>query len=220
MTFEPPTSRKASTASYEALSALCLFKVLADETRLRILGLLAIEERTMHELSSALHLHTPILRHHLGKLSAADVVRVRAAKAAHIHYYALDDAFPSRFFRDLAAPQQVDDRAKRASLAPELAWEHRVIGELFNGERLKEIPMMKRNRQVVPRWLVERFEFGSSYTEAEVNAVLLRHHEDFAYWRKDLVGAQLLARDHGRYWRLPTLPDDVAPPTIVAPDPR
>jgi hypothetical protein len=63
------------------------------------------------------------------------------------------------------------------------------------------MPARPAQRLVVLRWLAERFERERRYAEREVNEMLARAHPDFAMLRRYLVDHELLARDHGVYWR-------------------
>ena len=53
------------------------FKALADETRLRILGLLGLREMCVCEVMVALSLTQPTASHHLGLLENAGLVKAR-----------------------------------------------------------------------------------------------------------------------------------------------
>jgi len=44
---------------------------------------------------------------------------------------------------------------------------------------------------------------GARYPERAVNETLQRHHWDSATLRRELIGAGMMARDAGVYWRLP-----------------
>ena len=48
----------------ELQTLLSFFKVLADESRLKILGILATQERSVEELAELLQLKTPTVSHH------------------------------------------------------------------------------------------------------------------------------------------------------------
>jgi len=67
--------------------------------------------------------------------------------------------------------------------------------------RLHAIPVQRKKRLAVLRWLVEDFQPGRLYTEAEVNRVILRRHPDFAALRRYLVDEELMQRKRGVYWR-------------------
>lgn len=175
------------------------FKALADETRLRILGLLATGERSVEELAALLDLRAPTVSHHLARLKQVGLVRVRVE--GNTHFYALQVEALHQLKRNLPTPR---DLAQLAGSADSDAWERKVLRDFLAGDRLKEIPAMRKKRSVILRWLAEQFEHGRSYTEVEVNALLQRYHEDSATLRRELVGEKLLARESGTYWRLPT----------------
>jgi hypothetical protein len=78
----------------------------------------------------------------------------------------------------------------------------RRVRALFSRGRLVEIPRAPELRLELLRHLVERFEPGRSYREAQVNAVLREVHDDHAALRRYLVDARLLARsDDGATYR-------------------
>ncbi len=70
---------------------LALFKALSDETRLRLIVLLAKREHCVCELTEILSLPQPRVSSHLAKLKALGVVRSRR-ESQFIHYsLALED---------------------------------------------------------------------------------------------------------------------------------
>jgi hypothetical protein len=77
-----------------------------------------------------------------------------------------------------------------------------VLRDFFEGERLKEIPSRRKKRLVILKWLAEQFEHQHLYPEAQVNAIIQRHHPDTASLRRALVEEQLMQRESGLYWRL------------------
>lgn len=176
---------------------LDFFKGLADENRLKMLGLLADQEYSVDELATLLNLKPPTVSHHLAKLKALGLVEMQAE--GNIHFYRLNTAALNATNKLLLSPERM------ASLVDDIEgddWERRVIRDLFDGPRLKVIPMNSKKRAVVLRWLANRFEYGIRYQESEVNEILKRHHPDWAYWRRELAGARLLAREKGVYWRV------------------
>ena len=56
--------------------------------------------------------------------------------------------------------------------------------------------------RVVLDWVVQDFEPGQRYRETRVNLILARRHDDVAALRRYLVDEDLLAREHGEYWRI------------------
>ena len=73
--------------------------------------------------------------------------------------------------------------------------------------RLISIPVQRKKRLAVLRWIVEDFQPGRRYPEAEVNRIITRRHPDFAAVRRLLVDEELLQRKGGVYWRTGSVPN-------------
>ena len=73
--------------------------------------------------------------------------------------------------------------------------------------RLTSIPVQRKKRLAVLRWLVEDFQPGRRYVEAEVNAIITRRHPDFAALRRYLVDEELMQRKRSVYWRTGSVPN-------------
>lgn len=175
---------------------LQFFKALADESRLKILGLLAAGERSVHELAEVLDLKAPTVSHHLGRLRDLDLVRVRPEGT--IRYYALQSDALEQMSERVLAPERVRTLADDVEAD---AWERKVVRDFFEGGRLTQIPAKRKKREVILRFLAERFEPGVDYPQREVNMILERYHPDVAYLRRELVGAGLLTRSRSVYRR-------------------
>ena len=85
-------------------------------------------------------------------------------------------------------------------------WEQRVFASFMQGGRLKQIPARRKKRLVILRWLADHFRPAERYTEAQVNEILLRYHDDPAYLRRLMVDEELMHRYSGIYWRAGTMP--------------
>jgi hypothetical protein len=178
---------------------LAFFKAMANESRLRIVGLLAERERSVQELAELLTLKEPTVSHHLGALKALGIVSVRAEGVTRWHALKLDAL--TQLNRALL------DQKSVAGLTREVSgdsWEVKVLAS-FVGEtgNLAVIPASRRKRRIVLRWLAEQFEEDRRYRESEVNELLQRRHWDCATLRRELVGYGMLGREGGTYWRQP-----------------
>ncbi|HEY1710527.1 MAG TPA: metalloregulator ArsR/SmtB family transcription factor [Rhizomicrobium sp.] len=177
---------------------LAFFKALADESRLRIVGLLAQGERSVQELAAALGLKEPTVSHHLAVLKAQGIVTARAEGTTRWH--ALDRAALERLAQRVLQPV----RAKAPSPSGANALEDKVLSGFVDADgKLKQIPASRKKRGVVLRWLMRDFAPARRYTEAEVNAAIQEHHWDSATLRRELIGHNMLARKDRIYWRLP-----------------
>ena len=84
----------------------------------------------------------------------------------------------------------------------------RVLENFVDGAgRLIAIPVQRKKRLAVLRWIVEDFQPGRLYVEAEVNRIITRRHPDFASLRRFLVDEELMQRKRGVYWRTGSVPN-------------
>lgn len=170
-------------------------KVLADESRLRILGILANQEASVEELAAFLQLKPPTVSHHLNRLRELKLVTMR--QDGNVHTYRFESDALSQVNR-LLKPEKL---ASMADVEGD-AWERKVLRDFLNGDELKEIPASRKKRLVILKWLADKFEWSKEYPESQVNEIIGRHHPDFATLRRELIGNRFMTREHGVYWRI------------------
>lgn len=178
---------------------LQFFKVLADENRLKLLGILATREYSVEELAALLQLKAPTISHHLARLKELGLVGMRSD--GNTHFYRLDAEQLRATSKGLLSSEKMVELVPMQEMEGD-AWEHKIIRDFFDGPRLKEIPASRKKRSVVLRWLANLFEPGTRYTEAQVNEIIKRHHPDASSLRREMIGEHLLQREHGVYWRI------------------
>lgn len=173
-----------------------LLKVIADETRLRILGLLAERPHVGKELAETLSLSPPTVSHHIRKLVDSGIVT--AASDAQMQRYSLNAALLSEMRRT-----PVSDSNKPAEVVtPESevdAYRARTIRNFFDGDRLISIPARRKQRVVILQHLLGSFDPTRNYPEKEVNDILRRAHDDVASLRRELVDYGFMTRERGVY---------------------
>src|SRR3954454_14111465 len=122
----------AEDEHYEELVEV--FKALADETRLRLLGLVAQRPRTGKELAEELGVGAPTISHHVAKLQHAKLLK--STRDGQSRTYSFD---PTAMRRLAAGPkkpkfepgdQEFHDDADAAE-------RRKVIRDFFDGDRLK-----------------------------------------------------------------------------------
>lgn len=173
------------------------FKALAHESRLKLLALIADQERSVGELAELLDLKEPTVSHHLAKLHELDLVKMRPEGT--VHRYRLNALALQRLNRDFASPAQVASFADNVAGA---AWERKVLQTYLVDGQLTKIPDIRKKRDVILRWLVTHFEEETRYPEAQINAVIKQFHSDTATLRRELIGNKLMRRENGVYWRV------------------
>src|SRR5438477_11775364 len=181
----------------EFQTLLQFFKALADETRLKLLGILANREYSVEELAALLQLKAPTVSHHLTRLKELDLVGMRSEGNTHIYW--LNAEALRKSSKGLLSSE------KMASLVDDVegdAWERKVLKDFFEGTRLKEIPASRKKRSIILRWLATQFEPGIPYKESEVNEIIERHHPDTAWLRRELIAEKLMQRENAMYWRI------------------
>lgn len=191
--------------SQEKFNALlAFFKVLADATRLRILGLLAGREFSVQELATTLELKEPTVSHHLARLKELGLVAMRAE--GNVHHYRLQAEGLEEMVRQILTPEEL---ARTVTEDLDMDRYSRKVLETFVVEgRLRDIPVQRRKRDVILRWLVSHFEWGRRYPEREVNEILKRFHWDSATLRREMIMTRLMARENSQYWRLEETPEN------------
>ncbi len=178
---------------------LSFFKAMANESRLRIVGLLAERERSVQELAELLDLKEPTISHHLGVLKGIGLVTARAEGVTHWHALKPDG------LTDISRALFVD-KAVAAMEAPKLSWEEKVLANFLQPDgTFLTLPASRRKRWVLLAWLTQQFEEGRRYAEPEVNALIQIRHPDAATLRRELIGYRMMARENNIYWRLPEL---------------
>ena len=173
-------------------------KAMADDSRLKIVGLLSTAEHSVQQLASILELKEPTVSHHLSVLKQLDLVRMRAD--ANFRWYRLNDEVLGQISRAVFSRGNI---AKLAESAGARSSDRKVLDNFVEGERLLEIPVSYKKRLAILKWLIGSFEPDVSYTESQVNAILKRHHHDCATLRREMIGCGMLSREKGIYWRRP-----------------
>lgn len=175
---------------------LALFKVLADDTRLRILGMVAEKPCAVEELAARLQLKEPTVSHHLQRLREAGLVSVERDKNARL--YRMQNEHLQALSRELLS---LDEVTAPDEPQAESVWEHKVLQTFLVDGRLSRIPATRKKREVILRWLAARFEPQRRYSEREVNQLLGEYHEDVATLRRELIGYGWLNRENQIYWQ-------------------
>ncbi len=185
-----------------------VFKALADDNRLRIVGLLAARAMPVEELADYLGLESPTVSHHLRALFKAGLVRAYAV--AHRRYYELDRPRLQTLADDLSS----DERLLQFAAGTEAgAYARKVLATYLDDGRIAVLPVQPKKLRVLLRWVASNLDADLAYDEATLHDALSAMHDDVPRLQQELEAAGLLDRtDDGRYRRR------FAPPPTAAAD--
>ena len=179
---------------------LSFFKALADANRLKIAGLLARSPLTVEQLAEMLEIHPSTVSHHLSRLTKAGLVSARAE--GYYSVYQLEtkaiEAMAQRLLERETLPAVTDTVDMDA-------YDRKVLRNFLAPDgRIKDFPAQEKKLEAVLRYVLSSFEPGVRYTEKQVNEILSRYHDDYAFMRRSLVEYRMLAREGGggAYWRI------------------
>lgn len=174
---------------------LAFFKSIANEERLKIIGVLATEKLTLEEIASRLSLPIGMIAHHMENLVGLGIISLENKS------YRLDTRAVEAMARQTLAQQR--PQTKPDDFEGE-AYERKVLADFFTPqEKLKSLPAQHKKLLVILRYLVNKeFQPGFRYPEKDVNAILSGYFEDTASLRRYMVDNRFLAREKGEYWKL------------------
>jgi len=181
---------------------LDFFKALADENRLKIIGLLAQQPASVEALAETLKLSVSTVSHHLARLSKSGLVSARAE--GHYAIYALNSDKLRELSQTLLRAETLPALSRDMPQPAADPFEHKVMKAFVDASgRIIAFPAQDKKFLVLLRYVVRAFEPGRHYPEKEVNEILKRYHEDTASLRRGLVEFKLMERmgGGGDYWR-------------------
>ena len=164
---------------------LTLLKLLADETRLRIINILAEGDSYVELIASKLELTPATVCYHLKKMEAAGMVR--CSRSQFYIIYSLNADIFDRTLRDLLITGDT-------TVDREAAYEREVISNFFKYGRLVRFPAQRKKQEIILREIARRFEPDRDYPEPEVNAIISEVYDDYCTLRREMIGCGLMTR--------------------------
>ena len=184
-----------STEDFQLL--LSFFKALGNESRLKIVGVLAQGETSVSDLATLVGLKEPTVSHHLAKLSGVNLVSKRVE--GNTHMYRLETPQLEKLSKSVYSSEGMQ---AISSPVDEPTYQRKVLQAFTDGEKLLQIPASRKKRLVILNWLLREFETERDYPEKELNEILLQHHWDSATLRREFIMNGLMTRESGIYRRV------------------
>ncbi len=167
------------------IQAAELLRILSDDTRRRLVGLLSVEDSYVELLASRLGLTPATVCYHLKKLEAAGVVR--CSRSQFYIIYALNREILTLTVGDLLA-----DAIPAPD--PNETYEREVIAHFFKYGRLVRLPSQQKKQRIVLCEVARRFHPDTDYPEHEVNVTLAAIFDDVCTLRRALISTGLMTR--------------------------
>ncbi len=199
------SSQPALTPEENLAARAALFKALGHPARLLILNLIHAKPRHGEELAMILHLTPATISHHLTKLT--DVGLLASHKDQYYQVYSLTGDLLDRTIGEFVAMPQ---EGVRAQVSVD-AYRDKVLRTFLKRGRLTALPAQLKKRLVILAHIAQEFEPNRTYTEHEVNMLLLEFDEDVATLRRALVDHGFLEREAGIYQRTTEDPSQTTP---------
>ena len=172
---------------------LSLLKLLADETRLKILCALSEKEQYVELLAERLQLSAPTVSFHMKKLLSAGLVSARREQYYTVYTLnreLLDVSLSSLIFKD---------ETDGAETLREEMYRAKVIKTFMPNGYCEVMPAQIKKRQIIYEEIFKRFEKGREYKEKEVNEIISAVHGDYCTVRRTLIGMGWMKRENNIY---------------------
>ena len=184
-----------SQEQFDAL--LKFFKALSNESRLKIVGLLANGAMSVTELAAELKIKEPTVSHHLSTLRELGIVRAQARN--NLRIYQLNSKVLERMSREMMSTEL----ASLVDAPPRKTWEQKIRDQfIVDGRIVDNLPVKQKKQMVILSWLVQKFEQDKRYPEVALNKIIKQYHHDTAYLRRRMVSFGFMARHRSVYWRI------------------
>jgi hypothetical protein len=168
-----------------------------DSDRLKLISYLSQESCSVLDLAEKLDEEPASLLRHLDILEEADLVTV--TERTEIKYY----RFNSKSIESIAR-QQFEKPSEDKSFTNLPEEKMKLVSSYIQADgSLKMIPSQTKKIKIILEYIIDAFEFDTSYSEVEVNEILKKFNPDTAILRRYLVDYKYLDRekDGSRYWR-------------------
>lgn len=170
-----------------------LLKLLSDESRLEILNILLREDSYVEKIACELSLTPATVCYHLKKLEDAGVVNSSRSQF-YIIYSTNREIFEKPLYELIQRDESDSDREEK--------YKKSVISSFFKYGRLTKIPSQQKKREIVLAEIANEFDIDRTYSEKEVNEIILRYHDDFCTIRREMIAFKMMSRDRESYRRI------------------
>lgn len=173
-------------------------KALADPTRIRILFLLKGGPLHGQALAEKLGVSAPTITHHMTKLR--QVALVKETREKNAIYFELYPYFLEQNSKALYTALCGVEPTQEATVDRNERLREAALHNFFSEDgRLKQIPAQRKRKLMVFEHMLDGLKVGEKYSEPQINAHILRFHEDYCTIRREFIINHFMYREHGVY---------------------
>lgn len=165
-------------------------KLLADETRLKILNILMKEDSYVEKIACELDITPATVCYHLKRMESAGIVNCSRSQF-YIIYSLNSDIFNKPLYELIKVGSAIGTEEK---------YNREVISRFFKYGRLVQLPTQRKKREIVLLEIAKCFKKDIKYNEVDVNEVIHRFHEDHCTIRRELISFGIMEREREVYW--------------------
>lgn len=172
--------------------AVTLFKALADESRLKIIGFLLKQDSYSEYLADKLGLTAPTITYHMERLVKANIVR--GTKIQHYTIYSIN--------KEIMETEIGEFIQSAVAIEDDESYENKVINSFFEYGRLKKVPSQLKKREIVIGSIAAKFELDKEYSEKQIIAKIAAIYDDHCAVKRELLAMGYLQDLGGKYRRI------------------
>lgn len=176
---------------------LQFFKMLSDQSRLKILASLNKEPMYVELIAERLDLHPSTVSFHLKKLEEANIVTSKKEQY-YTMYYIDRQKLNRNVMQIISSITTKDDNEEER----EARYRRKIIRTFFEEGKLKSIPVQRKKRLIILEEIAKEFEIEKKYPEKQVNLIISEFHFDFCTIRREFIMNKMFVRENGIYERL------------------
>lgn len=166
------------------------YGTLADQTRLKLIGLLALKPSCGQDLAVELGVSAPTISHHINKLKHLGLVT--SVREDNTIFYSLNTTKLHELSKAIFAEEET-------ALAPLKDERQKVLSNFFVNGKLKDIPVQRKKKLFVFEEILKAFAPDRDYLETEVNEIIKNYFNDFCTIRREFIMNRYMTRDKGVY---------------------
>lgn len=177
--------------------SLQIMKAMSDESRLLILNTLFEKPQYVEEIAKRLDLAASTVSFHLKKLEEVGLI-TKEKKQYYSEFSIKKEIFDSRLI-DLVSFQNIEKIAQEKRV---LQFNEKILKTFIKNGKIEKLPKQLKKKLIILEWIIEKFEADRTYTEEEVNYIILNHYQDYCGLRRDLVDFRYFERERSIYKRI------------------